>query len=880
MRMTLFQIQRRICQRCSGLSRTTHYVAWRMSLCVSRLAVIIFLGMSSVGHASHYEVITPDDNSPIQCLVQDIRYPQVSSRHYLACFSQHFRTKEGWGGYFYGGFVGSPKDERALLQFCSWQMSGKGVPAADIFFTHAGKNMSWARTTWEGCAGGIKGHWPDSEFMPNQWHRFVARTWSSAEDPEHSYIGIWFKIVESGVWHHLATTRYPGVIDNLGSFYGFQENFAADGADPVASVDLRNTYSQRNGVWVPANTILFRTQGKGEYTDRLSLRSIEGGKAVSLRTLWDFTRKATPDQKNDTAFKPANQELTYQQPPQPTFFDPVIIDSLSPITSESQVYVKWDLAPTSCPQLGYKLEIFDSARPQGEPMAVLWANDPECRSRLVDLKSLAAASVRLTVTDIYGRDSTSVTKAVEVASLQSASKTTTSESGLNYCYFEAPEGVSWNQLPDFTKIIPTRQGAVTEPDISPRLRRSNYAFDFKGQLTIDSAGIYDFTLVHASGGKLTIDGLPVIDAGDYHSIGKYSGAISLDKGPHAFHLQYVQGDKQFQQADDFLQLLWTGPGSAGNPVRIPIKAYSRPGDKNEPTIAFMPAAGAVGNRVKLTTEVSGIDGMPHRVQYYIANPAFDYFSAQGARGENYFICETKGANLPLEAMLWGTSEKTIRARLLYGDNRTIDSAPAIFKTTPASLGPWKLTELEHHQYPVAAFVDGQSVSLLGESMSLLTQPVTGDCTLIARLADITPRAPGPDGTLPDASQWQAGIILRNDLGASPGEPLGGNTHYVALLGSVDGAIRHCDSLMKDGAGNQPSGDLGGGNRWLKLERKGDRFTEYISDDGKTWKLVKAVHLPKMNSSIHAGLFIYALPSAINLLHHAHFDNVSLKLSGL
>lgn len=855
------------------------YLTRMLSRYIMPLAEVMILGIPAMGIASHYEVITPDDKSPIQCLVQDIRYPQVSARHYLASFSQHFSTKEGWGGYFYGGFVGSPKDERALLQFCSWQMKGEEVPAADIFFTHAGKHMSWARTTWEGCAGGIKGHWSDSEFMPNQWHRFVARTWSSPEDPEHSYIGIWLKLVESGVWHHLATIRYPGVIDNLGSFYGFQENFAADGADPVASVDLRNTYSQRNGGWVPANTILFRTQGKGEYTDRLSLRTIEGGKAVSLRTLWDFTRKATPDQKNDTAFKPVNQALTYQQPSQPTFFDPVIVDSLSSITCGSQIYMNWNLAPTSCPQMGYKLEIFESARPLGVPIAVLWGNDPECRSRLVELKSVAAASVRLTLIDIYGRDSTPFTKVVEAASLQSASNAAASAPGLNYRYFEAPEGISWNQLPDLTKIIPIRQGAMVEPDISPRLRRENYAFDFKGLLKINSAGIYDFSLVHASGGKLTIDGLPVIDAGEYHSIGKYSGAVSLDKGAHAIHLQYVQGDRQFQQADDFLQLLWAGPGSDGNPSRIPTGAFSRMSEDDEPAIVCkMPGIG-VGDRAKLTVGVSGIDGMPHRIQYYIENPTFDYFSAQGAQGGHYFIGESKSVNTPLEAMLWGTSDKTIRARLLYGDNRTIESVPITFKSPPAKLAPWNLTELEHHQYPVAAHVDGQSVSLVGESMALLTQPVTGDCTLVAHLVDITPNTPGPDGTMPEASQWQAGIILRNDLGASPGEPLGGNTHYVALLGSADGAIRHCDSLMKNGAGNQPSGDLGSGNHWMKLERKGNQFTEYLSGDGKTWRIVKTVDLPKMNPSIHAGLFIYAQPSAINLLHHASFENVSLTSAG-
>jgi hypothetical protein len=208
----------------------------------------------------------------------------------------------------------------------------------------------------------------------------------------------------------------------------------------------------------------------------------------------------------------------------------------------------------------------------------------------------------------------------------------------------------------------------------------------------------------------------------------------------------------------------------------------------------------------------------------------------------------------------------------------VDSVPATFSSHVGAPAPWTLTELEHHQYPVAAHVDGQSISLVGESMALLTQPVSGDCVLVAHLADITSGAAGPDGTTPEGSQWQAGIILRNDLGASPGEPLGGNTHYVALLGAVDGSIRDCDSLMKSGAGNQPSEDLGGKRRWMKLERGGDLFTESLSEDGQVWTVVKTVSLPKMQESFHAGLFIYALPSSIDLLHHATFDHVSLTSS--
>lgn len=842
------------------------------------MSAAVLVGSCSICVASHYEVVTPGDKSPIQCLVQDLRHPKWSNGHYIACYSQYFSTREKWGGYFYGGFVAQPQDAQSLLQFCSWQMSGKGVPAADIAFAYAGLHMSWERTTWEGCAGGIKGFWPKAEFQPNQWHRFVARTWASADDPGHSYVGIWLKNLETGEWHHLTTTRYPGVIDNLNSFFGFQENFWGEGADPIAAVDIRNTYTQRDGRWVAADKVLFRAQGSGDSKERLCLKAIDGGTAVSLQTFYPNTGKATKAQKNDSSFVPVNQELLYNQPAQPTFFDPVEVASLGAQSCGSQLYVKWDLAQTSCPQLGYKLEVFRTAKPKGEPLLVLAGDDPERRSLLVDLKAGASASVRLTLTDIYGREGAPIVRAANALQPAPASKPGHWVSGLNYRYFEAPAGTLWDHIPDFSPLAPIRRGAVAEPELSPRLRRTEYAFDFNGRMEIETSGIYDFDLVHASGGRLIVDGRTVIDADGYHSIGSYSGAVALAKGAHRFSLQYVQGERQSQQADDFLQILWAGPGSAGRPSRIPTRAFWREREPGEPGIVLTPRSGGSDGRVSLTAKVSGLGDKPYRIQYYISNPDFDYFRAQGAQGGDFFIGESKSASAPLDTMLWGALQKTVRARLIYRDDRTVDSAPVTFDSPTSSLGPWTLTELEHHQYPVAARVDGDSISLVGESMALLTQPVSGDCTLIAHLATITPGTAGPDGTAPEAGQWQAGIILRNDLGASPGEPLGGNTQYVALLGAADGSVRDCDSLMKSGAGNQPSENLGGSKRWMKLERKGSQFTEFLSEDGQTWTVVKTVILPQMRESIHAGLFIYALPSAIGLLHHASFDHVVLTQS--
>ena len=762
-------------------------------------------------------------------------------------------------------------------------MSGKGVPASDIDFVHAGPHMSWAKSTWEGSAGGIKGMWPATEFKENEWHRFVTRTWAPVEDaPTHSYVGVWMKDLKTGVWNHLTTTRYPGVIVNLSHFFGFQENFGGGNADPVAHLNISNTYSEHNGKWVADNKCQLRPQGEdkdGKHKERERLKVIDGGKALSLETAWLDVKSATEALKKNAEFIPETQNITYNQPAQPTFFDDVKISAMGAVCTGSQLLVKWDFTPTSCPQVGYKIEVFANAEHTGEPVKVVTGNDPELRSLLIDATFKAMPYVRLTITDVYDRQSTPVGHVATTLKPSEAKPVSGLVSGLNYHYYEAPGKTSWASLPDFEKLKAVREGAVSEPDISPRLKRTNYAFDFEGQIMVETPGIYEFKVVFASGLKLLIDGQIVIDANGYHSIGNASGCIPLTTGKHAFELQYVQGDKQTQQADDFLQILWSVPGASNKTVRIPTKAFSRKPEMGEPVIVFTPPPAGSGNRVKLSAEVSKLSGAPDGIQYFIADPGFDYFRAQGAQGGDYFLGETKGAPAPKDLMLWGAPEKTIRARLLYGKNRTIDSEPVTFKTAASETGPWTLTELEHHQYPVAVQVEANSVAMVGESMGLLTRSMTGDCTLVARISDITSPTAAPDGTAPEAHVWQAGIILRKTLDPTPGEPLGGKLDYSSVLSCADGSIRYCDSTMINGAGNQPSGDVGSSKKWMKIQRSGDDFIDSVSEDGKTWTVVKTVKLPKMGPTVNAGFFIYALPAATPLLHHAAFDNISLTAGG-
>lgn len=859
---------------------------------MKKLLPLLLAGVATQAFGAHYDVKSETTKEARRTLIQDLRYPVWTNGHYLACFSQRFKTQEGWGGYFYGGIVGHPADKRTLIQICSWQMSGKAAPANGIDFIQAGKNMSWAKSTWEGSAGGIKGQWPADELRNNTWYRFVATTWPGpGEKPDHSFIGVWMKDTGTGEWYHLGTTRYPGVITDLSDHFGFQENFAGQRADAIATVDIRNTYSRRNGAWVADNKVQLRPQR----AERVKITPIDGGSALKLQTSWDETRSAAAGGKGDAGFLNEKRDAVYRQPATPDFFDAVATEGLSAARLGPQLYVKWKVPAKASPQLGYKIEVFDNAGFAGTPAVVALADEPDTRDALLDIGGLKTPYVRLTITDIFANTGKPATCAAGEAAPSPAqgnpleggapsahddgmkSSETGGTPGLRYAYYEAPMGVSWKSLPDFTKLKPVRSGVVGEPDLTPRLKRTNYAFRYEGDIVVAKKGIHQFTLTSACGAKLVVDGRPVVDFDGYHSIGKASGAVPLEAGAHRFELNYFQGERQTQQADDFLQLAWQAPGATGGPVRVPVAAFKHPEKSARPAIVVeAPPAGALSGATEIPLGVrrpEGVSSEPERIQYFMTNPGFDYFAGQGAKGTYYFLGETTDPSGKISVPVWGPSEKTLHARLIFKDGGTLDSAPVTFTTTPGDLGAWKLTELEHHQYPVAAKVEGDSVSLVGESMALLTRPVTGDCEITAHLADITPNVPGPDGTRPDAGVWQAGIILRHDLGASPGEPLGGNTQYTALLGKVNGDVAYCDSLMKNGAGNQPSGNQGSKNRWFRITRRGATFTNSVSPDGVTWKVVKTVELPKMGGTAHAGFFLYALPSAATTLHHARFDHI-------
>ncbi len=330
---------------------------------------------------------------------------------------------------------------------------------------------------------------------------------------------------------------------------------------------------------------------------------------------------------------------------------------------------------------------------------------------------------------------------------------------------------------------------------------------------------------------------------------------------------------------------------------MPASAFSHAGAGPEPTLAIE-ATMADGVHMQLSSRVTGGAAKPKSVQYYAVNDHFDYFSQQGSTSADYFLAETSTPESPLRVPIWGGERKVIRARAVLPDFSSFDSPPIAIAATSASLpadrNVLRPTALEHHLYPLNSGVEGDRVTLVGESMGLLTRECKGDVTIVAHLAEMTSNGPRPDGTqLEGPGNWYSGVILRQNLKERPGMPLGGNDiPYIALVGAADGTTRRCDSTLIDGAGNQPSGDIGGDSKWFKLSRTGAELSAFISKDGKDWKQVRsftlpqssngqphAVAVPALSDELEVGFVHYAQPSAVPLIHWATFDHVSITCAG-
>jgi hypothetical protein len=117
------------------------------------------------------------------------------------------------------------------------------------------------------------------------------------------------------------------------------------------------------------------------------------------------------------------------------------------------------------------------------------------------------------------------------------------------------------------------------------------------------------------------------------------------------------------------------------------------------------------------------------------------------------------------------------------------------------------------------------------------QPMEGDCEIVARLKDIQ-----------SAGQWaMAGLMIREKL--TPDSVHATMMATTQLKAKLRRRVATGGTTLSTGpsAGNITI------PKWLKLTRKGDSFKGYVSDDGRTWKLVDSDTIKFGSKAVYAGV---------------------------
>lgn len=148
---------------------------------------------------------------------------------------------------------------------------------------------------------------------------------------------------------------------------------------------------------------------------------------------------------------------------------------------------------------------------------------------------------------------------------------------------------------------------------------------------------------------------------------------------------------------------------------------------------------------------------------------------------------------------------------------------------------------------------GADIQGTADAFRFVYVPVTGNCTIIARVVSVQ-----------DIDPWsKAGVMIRADLGA------GAANAFVAVTPGNGVTWQYRASTN----GNTSYNNTGGLNApyWVKLSRSGNTFAGYRSPDGAAWTLQGSTTIT-VSSNVYAGLALTSHNSSS--LCTAMFDNVT------
>jgi Concanavalin A-like lectin/glucanases superfamily/PA14 domain/Bacterial Ig domain/PKD domain/Fibronectin type III domain len=184
-------------------------------------------------------------------------------------------------------------------------------------------------------------------------------------------------------------------------------------------------------------------------------------------------------------------------------------------------------------------------------------------------------------------------------------------SGIYYRYYEG----TFTTMPDFSKMLPVKDGTVSGFSIAPRNQNDNFAFLFEGYIDVPAQDIYTFTVTSDDGARLYIGSTLVVDNNAVQTTAySKTGNIALQPGKHKIRVEFFHKD-----GNETLDVKW-GTLSGGTQT-IPLTSLTQEdwGTNAAPSVSItQPVNGAsfiVNSDITLQSSATDTNGIA-KVQYF------------------------------------------------------------------------------------------------------------------------------------------------------------------------------------------------------------------------------------------------------------------------
>lgn len=240
------------------------------------------------------------------------------------------------------------------------------------------------------------------DWEPSHWYRMVIRCWNDA-DKNTTLVGQWLCDLGNGEWT-LISYFDTGLPDSGISYAGqFLENWSEETNDQVRSWKLKNIYGRdkQTALWHSLNTATMEAVDFGAQT---------GGYEYGVKDncFWGKTCGIGRDMKEGVAEEELRRVFRISQPDEPA--RPQTAEpELTLTAADGTVHAEWNFGG-SVPQCTAYIEITDGS---GAAAASAAVPRPEVNTADIDGIAAGAYTVRLTVTDIWGREA-SVSQSIDM----------------------------------------------------------------------------------------------------------------------------------------------------------------------------------------------------------------------------------------------------------------------------------------------------------------------------------------------------------------------------------------------------------------------------------------------------------------------------------